>query len=199
METTINSNFFDDIENLNVDNDGLSEVLQDNTTEFSGNLSEIDNFNEEEEEDNSSDDVFIEEEEKEEKKPIDLNLLRGQSKSIVSMFELGNAFVLPKIYEKRRLSNADKKIFEAIKQKEVLNPSVVTYTPQEVDVLNKVAKLEEYKNNIKFTAEEKQQLADEFYNYLKYQQISMNPMSSLIMALVMIEGIRILPILGIEL
>lgn len=197
METTISSDFFNDVENLTVDNDGLTEVLQENTTEFSGNLSEIDNFNEEEEE-TSSDEVFIEEEEEEEKKPIDLNLLRGQSKSIVSMLELGNAFVLPKIYEKRRLSNADKKILEAIKQKEVLNPSVVTYTPQEVDVLNKVAKFEDYKNNIKFTAEEKQQLADEFYNYLKYQQISMNPMSSLIMALVMIEGIRILPILGIE-
>lgn len=196
METTINNDFFNDIENLTVDNDGLTEVLQENTTEFSGNLSEIDNFNEEEE--IASDEVYIEEEKEEEKKPIDLNLLRGQSKSIVSMLELGNAFVLPKVYEKRRLSNADKKILEAIKQKEVLNPSVITYTPQEVDVLNKVAKLEEYKNNIKFTAEEKQQLADEFYNYLKYQQISMNPMSSLIMALVMIEGIRILPILGIE-
>lgn len=196
METTISSDFFNDVENLTVDNDGLTEVLQENTTEFSGNLSEIDNFNEEEE--IASDEVYIEEEKEEEKKPIDLNLLRGQSKSIVSMLELGNAFVLPKVYEKRRLSNADKKILEAIKQKEVLNPSVVTFTPQEVDVLNKVAKLEEYKNNIKFTAEEKQQLADEFYNYLKYQQISMNPMSSLIMALVMIEGIRILPILGIE-
>lgn len=196
METTISSDFFNDVENLTVDNDGLTEVLQENTTEFSGNLSEIDNFNEEEE--IASDEVYIEEEKEEEKKPIDLNLLRGQSKSIVSMLELGNAFVLPKVYEKRRLSNADKKILEAIKQKEVLNPSVITYTPQEVDVLNKVAKLEEYKNNIKFTAEEKQQLADEFYNYLKYQQISMNPMSSLIMALVMIEGIRILPILGIE-
>lgn len=196
METTINNDFFNDVENLTVDNDGLTEVLQENTTEFSGNLSEIDNFNEEEE--IASDEVYIEEEKEEEKKPIDLNLLRGQSKSIVSMLELGNAFVLPKVYEKRRLSNADKKILEAIKQKEVLNPSVITYTPQEVDVLNKVAKLEEYKNNIKFTAEEKQQLADEFYNYLKYQQISMNPMSSLIMALVMIEGIRILPILGIE-
>lgn len=198
MNTLINDNFFDDVNSINVDNDNLvEEVLQDNTVEFNGDLAEVDSFNEESCE-SEEEEPTIEEEIHHQKRPFDPELLKGQSKSIISMLELGNAFFLPKIYEKRCLSNTDKKILEEIRQKEVVNPSVVTYTPMEVNVLNKVAKFEDYKNNIKFTEEEKKQLTEELHNYLKYQEVSMNPMTSLLMALVMIEGVRILPILGIE-
>ena len=117
-----------------------------------------------------------------------------QARSYVKMLNVGNKAILPKIYKKKLLTKEER---TRLKEIDISDKQGITYlSEQDVKLQKKFEDVKQLIDAIPFTEDEIKELADALEEVLKMTNAPSSPVFTLIVALITIEGARILPILN---
>ena len=182
----LNSNdFFGDLDVLNDDASEARQEMAEDTQEREPQVD--DNFNSDSEPEPVGSDETVDD--TEDNLPAKPYAYRNQAKAYVNLLNVGNGMIFPKVYKKHFFSEP-----ETVRLKQLADQSVSMLSEADLKLQNKFAEVEELIQNIPFTDDEKNELIDALADVLRTQQVKGSPVATLIMALIVIEGARALPL-----
>lgn len=117
-----------------------------------------------------------------------------QARAYVKMLNVGNKAILPPIYKKKLLTKAER---DRLKEIDISDKSGITYLSEaDIKLQKKFDDIKQLIEAIPFTEDEIKELAEALEEVLKMTNAPSSPVFTLIVALITIEGARILPILN---
>lgn len=202
MNLPTNSDFFNDLDVLNLQQDEYCAEIQEQTKASEQRID--DNFNVEDD----ATDIIAD-------SGIDVDNVVGsegglfrspapatnynysygkQATSYVKMLNVSNKAILPKIY-KRKLLTKDERA--RLKEIEITDKQGVTYlSEQDVKLQKKFDEIKLLIDAIPFTEDEIKELSETLEEVLKMTNAPKSPVFALIVALITIEGARLLPLIS---
>lgn len=196
MNIPQNSDFFKDLEVLQIQEDDYGKEIQEQTISREQHVD--DDFNEPEAGVDTPNEL-----------PEPQGLIKGvdgnvfpavssysykkQAKAYVNLLNVTNKAILPKLYKKRLLTKQERERLKIIESDEKNGISFLS--EDDIRLQAKYTEIRGYIDLIGFTDDEKNELVEALEEVLKLNNAPKNPTFTLIVALITIEGARLLPLI----